>query len=70
MLEAYEEVEQVLRVTKKYKLSGWDFHPKKSVIKVRDFEIGGDEVVVIAGPCSVESEEQTIETARAVKAAG
>lgn len=70
MLEAYAEVEQVLRVTKKYKLSGWDFHPQKTVIKVRDFEIGGDEVVVIAGPCSVESEEQTIETARAVKAAG
>jgi 3-deoxy-7-phosphoheptulonate synthase len=70
MLEAYEEVEQVLRVTKKYKLSGWDFHPQKTVIKVLDFEIGGDEVVVIAGPCSVESEEQTLETARAVKAAG
>ncbi len=70
MLEAYAEVEQVLRVTKKYKLTGWDFHPQKTIIKVRDFEIGGDEVVVIAGPCSVESEEQTIETARAVKAAG
>ena len=70
MLEAYAEVEQVLRVTKKYKLSGWDFHPEKTIIKVRDFEIGGQEVVVIAGPCSVESEEQTIETARAVKAAG
>ena len=70
MLEAYAEVEQVLRVTKKYKLSGWDFHPEKTIIKVRDFEIGGEEVVVIAGPCSVESEEQTIETARAVKAAG
>jgi 3-deoxy-7-phosphoheptulonate synthase len=70
MLEAYEEVEQVLRVTKKYKLSGWDFHPQKTVIKVLDFEIGGDEVVVIAGPCSVESEEQTLDTARAVKAAG
>ena len=70
MLEAYEDVEQVLRVTKKYKLSGWDFHPQKTVIKVLDFEIGGDEVVVIAGPCSVESEEQTLATARAVKAAG
>jgi len=70
MLEAYAEVEQVLRVTKKYKLTGWDFHPQKTVIRVRDFEIGGDEVVVIAGPCSVESEEQTIETAHAVKAAG
>ena len=70
MLEAYEDVEQVLRVTKKYKLSGWDFHPQKTRIKVLDFEIGGDEIVVIAGPCSVESEEQTLETARAVKAAG
>ena len=70
MLEAYEDVEQVLRVTKKYKLSGWDFHPQKTVIKVLDFEIGGDEVIVIAGPCSVESEEQTLATARAVKAAG
>ncbi len=69
-LEVYEDVEQVMRVTKKYKLAGWDFHPQKTRIQVRDFEIGGDEVIVIAGPCSVESEEQTIETARAVKAAG
>src|SRR6186713_2023286 len=68
MLEAYEEVEQVMRVTKKYKLAGWDFHPRKTRIKVLDFEIGGDEVIVVAGPCSVESEEQTLETARAVKA--
>jgi 3-deoxy-7-phosphoheptulonate synthase len=70
MLEAFEGVEQVLRITKKYKLSGWDFHPQKTLIKVRDFVIGGDEVVVIAGPCSVESEEQTLSTARAVRAAG
>jgi 3-deoxy-7-phosphoheptulonate synthase len=70
MLEAFEEVEQVMRVTKKYKLAGWDFHPRKTRIKVLDFEIGGDEVIVVAGPCSVESEEQTLETARAVKAAG
>ncbi len=70
MLEAYEGVESVIRVTKKYKLTGWDFHPEKTRIPIMDFEIGGDEVVVIAGPCSVESEEQTIETARAVRAAG
>lgn len=69
-LEVYDDVEQVMRVTKKYKLAGWDFHPRKTRIRVRDFEIGGEEVVVIAGPCSVESEEQTLETARAVKAAG
>ncbi len=70
MLEVYPGVERVLRVTKKYKLSGWDFHPRKTRIPVLDFEIGGDEVIVIAGPCSVESEEQTLATARAVKAAG
>lgn len=69
-LEVYEQVEQVMRVTKKYKLAGWDFHPQKTRIAVRDFEIGGEEIIVIAGPCSVESEEQTLETARAVKAAG
>jgi 3-deoxy-7-phosphoheptulonate synthase len=70
MLEAYEGVEQVLRVTKKYKLPGWDFHPARTTIPILDFEIGGDEIIVIAGPCSVESEEQTLETARAVRAAG
>lgn len=63
-------VQQVVRVTKKYKLTGWDFHPRKTTIKVGDVTIGGDEISVIAGPCSVESEEQTVSTARAVKAAG
>jgi 3-deoxy-7-phosphoheptulonate synthase len=70
MLEVHAGVERVVRITKKFKLSGWDFHPQKTVIRVRDVAIGGDEVTVIAGPCSVESEEQTVETARAVKAAG
>ena len=70
MLEVHAGVEQVVRVTKKYKLTGWDFHPQKTQIRVRDIVIGGDEITIIAGPCSVESEEQTIETAKAVKAAG
>ncbi|MGH2534257.1 MAG: 3-deoxy-7-phosphoheptulonate synthase, partial [Thermomicrobiales bacterium] len=70
MLEVYPGVERVVRITKKYKLSGWDFHPQKSVIRVRDVAIGGDAITVIAGPCSVESEEQTLDTARAVRAAG
>ena len=68
--ESHDGVERVVRVTKKYKLTGWDFHPEKTVVKVRDVAIGGDEAVVIAGPCSVESEEQTLATARAVAAAG
>ena len=68
--ESHDGVERVVRVTKKYKLTGWDFHPEKTVVKVRDVAIGGDEAIVIAGPCSVESEEQTLATARAVAAAG
>jgi len=70
MLEAYPGVERVVRVTKKYKLSGWDFHPKKTVFQVREAVIGGDEIVIIAGPCSVESEEQLLASAHAVRAAG
>ena len=69
-LEIHLGVERVVRVTKKYKLSGWDFHPQKTQIRVRDVVIGGSDITIIAGPCSVESEEQTVETARAVKAAG
>ena len=69
-LEIHSGVERVVRITKKYKLTGWDFHPQKTTIAVRDVVIGGDEVTIIAGPCSVESEEQTVSTARAVKAAG
>jgi 3-deoxy-7-phosphoheptulonate synthase len=69
-LEALPGVERVVRISKKYKLTGWDFHPEKTVITVGGVRIGGDDVTVIAGPCSVESEEQTLTTARAVKAAG
>jgi 3-deoxy-7-phosphoheptulonate synthase len=70
MLEVYAGVERIVRVSSKLKLSNWDFHPAKTRIKLLDFEIGGDDLTVIAGPCSVESEEQTMATARAVKAAG
>ncbi len=70
MLEVHGGVERVVRVSSKVKLAGWDFHPQKTTIKILDFEIGGDEVTVIAGPCSVESEEQTLSSAHAVKAAG
>jgi 3-deoxy-7-phosphoheptulonate synthase len=69
-LEILPGVKQVVRITTKYKLAGWNFHPQKTVFQVGDAVIGGDELTIIAGPCSVESEEQTLETARAVKAAG
>jgi 3-deoxy-7-phosphoheptulonate synthase len=69
-LEALPGVEKTLRVTKPYKLASREFHPESSIVRVRDVEIGGDEVVVIAGPCSVESEEQLMQTAFSVRAAG
>ena len=74
MLEVHAGVERVVRITKKYKLTGWDFHPQKTVIRVAapggEVVIGGDEITIIAGPCSVESEEQTVSTAKAIKVAG
>jgi len=70
MLEVHRGVERVVRVSSKIKLAGWDMHPEKTRIKVLDFEIGGNEVTIIAGPCSVESEEQTMSSAHAVRGAG
>ena len=70
MFGAFTGVEQVIRVTKKFKLAGWDFHPQKTVIPLGEVAIGGDALTIIAGPCSVETREQTLETAHAVAAAG
>lgn len=70
-LEAMEGVESVVRVLRPYKLVSREFHGgRDSIVWVRDVAIGGSRVVVIAGPCSVESREQTMQTARAVKLAG
>jgi 3-deoxy-7-phosphoheptulonate synthase len=63
-------VEGVTRVMKPYKLASREFHPRPSKINVSGVEIGGERVVVMAGPCAVESEEQLMETARAVKELG
>ncbi|MCS7207784.1 MAG: 3-deoxy-7-phosphoheptulonate synthase [Dehalococcoidia bacterium] len=69
-LETLPGVMEVLRVSKPYKLASREFHPDDTVVRVGDVVIGTDEVVVMAGPCSVESEQQLLETAVAVKAAG
>ncbi len=64
-------VQEVIHVSKPYKLVSRDFHPRNTIIKVAGVEIGaGKRPVVMAGPCAVESEEQIMKTARAVKAAG
>jgi 3-deoxy-7-phosphoheptulonate synthase len=69
-IEALPFVERVVPILKPYKIVGREFHPENSVVKVRDVSIGGDEIVVMAGPCCVESEEQLLQTARAAKKAG
>jgi 3-deoxy-7-phosphoheptulonate synthase len=69
-LEAMPGVESVVPILQPFKLASREFKPTRTVVKVRDVEIGGDRVVVMAGPCSVENEDQILETARAVKEAG
>jgi 3-deoxy-7-phosphoheptulonate synthase len=63
-------VQSVTRVMKPYKLASREFRGKPSKINVSGVEIGGQRVVVMAGPCAVESEKQLMETARAVKDCG
>jgi 3-deoxy-7-phosphoheptulonate synthase len=69
-LEDIPGVEKVLPVSKPYKLVSAEASPERTVIQVRGRRIGGDHFGLIAGPCTVESREQTLETARAVNAAG
>jgi len=68
--EVLEGVETVQRITQPYKLASRQFHPENSLIPVDGFAVGGEQIAVIAGPCSVESRSQIIETAQAVKEAG
>ena len=69
-LEMLPGVESTHRISKPYKLASRDFKPVNTVVQVGDLPIGGDQFVVMAGPCSVESREQVLQTARAAKAAG
>ncbi|MGG2201597.1 3-deoxy-7-phosphoheptulonate synthase [Paenibacillus validus] len=63
-------VEQVVKISKSYKLASRDFHPDPTIIQLKGVEIGGDQLVVMGGPCAVESPEQIDEIARLVKASG
>jgi 3-deoxy-7-phosphoheptulonate synthase len=69
-LRAWAQVESVTPVQKRHKLVSREAHPKPSTVRVGDMEIGGSEIVVMAGPCSVESETQQMVTAEAVAKAG
>ena len=70
LLEVLEGVQEVLRITEPYKLASRTFRPENTVITIGDLRIGGDEVIVMAGPCSAENEEQVEASAAAVKRAG
>jgi 3-deoxy-7-phosphoheptulonate synthase len=69
-MELLPGVMEVVRISKPYKMASREFHPNNTVVQVGDVLIGGPEPVIMAGPCSVEDEEQMVSTARAVKAAG
>jgi len=68
--EVMAGVENTVRITKPYKVASRDFKPADTVIDVGGVKIGGPGLVIMAGPCSVESRSQILEAAQAVKAAG
>lgn len=69
-LSMYRDVDRIVPVTESYKLANKKFHPEPSVVAVGNTCIGPDNLTIMAGPCAVETEEQLLEIARAVKQAG
>jgi len=69
-LGVLEGVDTVVRISKPYKLASREVNPYDTVVRVGPVEIGGGSIVVMGGPCSVDTEENVLEAARAVKAAG
>ena len=69
-LDAMDGVEQTVAISKSYKLASREFHPTPSIINVAGIPIGGENIVVMAGPCAVESREQLLESAELVKSGG
>ena len=70
LLEVLDGVQEVHRITEPYKLASRSFRQENTVITIGDVRIGGDEVIVMAGPCSAENEDQVEACAAAVKRAG
>lgn len=69
-LEIISGVDKIIPVTESYKLANKKFHPAPTVVPVGFTEVGPNNLTIMAGPCAIESEEQLLATARAVKAAG
>src|SRR3989449_1204696 len=70
LIEMLDGVHEVVRISEPYKLASRTFKPEGTVVTIGDVRIGGDEVIVMAGPCSVENEKQIRTTAAAVRRAG
>ncbi|HAB15667.1 MAG TPA: 3-deoxy-7-phosphoheptulonate synthase [Verrucomicrobiota bacterium] len=70
VLRAWPQVESVTPIQKRYKLVSREAHPQNSTVRARNVVIGARPFIVMAGPCSVESERQLLDTAHGVKAAG
>ena len=70
LLVSLEIVDSVKRISEPFKNANRKFHPDDSIIKIGNTSVGGDIFAIIAGPCSVESEEQVMEIAKAVKKSG
>jgi 3-deoxy-7-phosphoheptulonate synthase len=70
IIAVMEGVHEVVRISEPYKLASRTFKPESTVVTVGDVRIGGDEVIVMAGPCSAENEQQVRSTAAAVRRAG
>jgi 3-deoxy-7-phosphoheptulonate synthase len=70
LIEILDGVHEVIRITEPYKLAGRTFKGDDTVVSIDDVRIGGDEVIVMAGPCSAENEAQVMASAAAVKRAG
>ncbi len=68
--EPLDGVDQILPVLRPFKLASRDMHPTDTLVQVNGLEIGGSALVIMAGPCSVESREQLLETAHAVRESG
>jgi len=68
--EVLDGVETVKRISQPFKLGSRQAHPENSIFPIDGFQVGGNDIVLIAGPCSVESKSQIIETAHAVREAG
>src|SRR5689334_16495030 len=69
-LELLEGVREVIKISEPYKLAGRTFKPQDTVVEMRGVKVGGPEVIVMAGPCSVESLQQVRTVAKAVAASG